>query len=70
MRDHAGEGHAAIGVKVYEILIGRCPKDAPEQTYTFRVFSSWHAPDHLINIDVEAKIALDDLARKTRHGNG
>jgi hypothetical protein len=46
------------------------PKDAPEQADTFRILASWYAPHHLIDIDVEAKVVVEDLAGKARHGDG
>src|SRR6478609_4655255 len=70
VRDHAGEYHTGIGVKVYEVPIGRCAEDAPYETYTFRIRASWHAPDHLIDINVETKIVVDNLAGKARNGDG
>jgi hypothetical protein len=40
VRDHAGEYHTAIGVKVYKVPIGRCSEDAPNQAYAFRIRAS------------------------------
>src|SRR6185312_14147464 len=69
VRDHAAEYHTAIGVKVYKVPIGRCSEDAPNQAYAFWIRASWHAPDHLVDINVETKVVMDDLAGKACHSD-
>ena len=61
LRDHAGEGEAAVEIEVDEVAVFGRADEAGEDADALRVLAARHAPDQLIDDAVKAPIVVERL---------